>query len=81
MLKALEKNPVVTDAYAFVAMAHIRKGDRIRSRAAVEELLRIDPKYDLSSFEVRKVEAFPPAYREFWTKKLLPAWRLAGLPE
>jgi hypothetical protein len=30
---------------------------------------------------MRKIEGFPPAYQAWWKAKLLPAWRLARLPE
>ncbi len=81
LLKTLDKNPGLTVTYALLAMAYARKGDRARSRTAAADLFRVDPKYKLSSFEMRKIEGFPPAYQAWWKAKLLPAWRLARLPE
>ena len=81
LLKTLDKNPGLTVTYALLAMAYARKGDQVRSRDAAAALLRADPQYKLSSFEMRKIEGFPSAYREWWKAKLLPAWRLARLPE
>jgi TolB-like protein/cytochrome c-type biogenesis protein CcmH/NrfG len=81
LLKVLGKNPTLTDTYALLAMAYARLGDQARSRSSVAELLRRDPRYQLSSFEIRKVDAFPPVYATYWAKRLMPAWRLAGLPE
>ena len=67
--------------YALLAMAYARKGDQARSRTAAADLLRVDPKYKLPSFEMRKIEGLPSAYQTWWKAKLLPAWRLARLPE
>lgn len=65
---------------AYLAMAYARKGDRTRSRAVVEALLRAEPKFSLLELD-SPARGFPPAFREFWETKLLPAYRLAGLPE
>ena len=81
LLKGLDANPGLTSLHASLAMAYARKGDHARSQAAVAALMRTDPNFTLSQFEPRRIEDFPPAYREFWKTKLLPAWRLAGLPE
>ena len=81
LLKTLDRNPGLTVTYALLAMAYARKGDHVRSRNAAAALLRADPQYKLSSFEMRKIEGFPSAYQEWWQAKLLPAWRLARLPE
>jgi adenylate cyclase len=80
-LRTLEANPRVTRLHAYLAMAYARKGDQAKSRAAVASLLRAHPKFNLSNFRWRGLETFPAAYREYWETKLLPAWRLAGLPE
>lgn len=81
-LKALDRNPGWIDAQATLAMAYARNGDRARSRAAVATLLQTDPKFSLSKILLMgNLQAHPPAFREYWETKLLPAWRLAGLPE
>ena len=66
--------------HAYLAMAYARKADHARSRAAIAALLRVDPKFSLSKLDAPKA-GYPVAYLEFWETKLLPAGRLAGLPE
>ena len=61
-------------------MAYARHGDQARAKASVDALLRLDPKFSLSKFE-RPDPTGLVAYREFWETKLVPAGRLAGLPE
>lgn len=81
LLKALDANPGVTRMRAYLAMSYARKGDRKRAQTEVATLLTQDPTFDLFKLEWRRIERFPPAYREYWETNLLPAWRLAGLPE
>ena len=81
LVKSVDANPGLTAAYPYLAMAYASKGDHSASKAAVTELLRRDPGFNLSKMDTRKSTAFPPEYREYWETKLLPAWRLAGLPE
>ena len=78
--KAVDTNPDFPNAYAYLAMAYARKGDQVRARAAAANLLRVDPKFSLSRFDAPR-PGFPTAHREFWEKHLLPAGRLAGLPQ
>ena len=80
LLKALDVNPGYADLYAYLAMSYARKGDHTRARAAVAALLRAEPNFSLSRLDTPE-PGDPAAYREFWETKLLPAWRLAGLPE
>lgn len=80
LLKAIDANPGWAIPQAYLAMAYARKGDKGRSRAAVVAMLRVDPKFSLSKFAT-PIPGYPAAYREFWETKLLPAGRLAGLPE
>ena len=79
-LKALDKNPGQYWSQAELAMAYALNGDRPRSRDAVAAVLRSEPGFNLSKYQSRKIESFPPARRKYWDTKLLPAWRLAGLP-
>lgn len=79
--KAVDNDPADPTSYAYLAITYAHIGDRNRSKVAVADLLQRDPKFNLSKIDTRKSPAFPPAYREFWETKLLPAWRLAGLPE
>ena len=78
--KALDVNPGSTSSQAYLTAAYARKGDRNRSRTAAAALMRADPNFRLSTFE-SPLLGYPAAYREFWETKLLPAGRLAGLPE
>jgi tetratricopeptide (TPR) repeat protein len=78
--KALDVNPSFASSQAYLAMAYARKGDQARARTTVAALLRDNPKFSLSKFQAPK-PGCPAAYREFWETKLLPAGRLAGLPE
>ena len=78
--KSLDKAPGAADYQAYPAMAYARKGDLSRSRSIVEALLRSEPKFSLLELD-SPARGFPPAFRDFWETKLLPAYRLAGLPE
>jgi adenylate cyclase len=78
--KSLDANPALTASHAFIAMAYARKGDRARAQAAAAALRQVDPQFTLARLDTRRVEQFPPAYRRFWETRLVPAWRLAGLP-
>jgi TolB-like protein len=80
LLKAVDANPAYAPPHAYLAMAYARQGDHARARAAAVALLRADPKYSLSRSEAPWPEQ-PVAFREWWETKLLPAGRLAGLPE
>jgi len=80
LLKAVDANANRTQYHAYLAMAYARKGDPARARLAVAAVLRLDPKFGLSKFDL-PLPGYPPGYREFWNTKLLPAARLAGLPE
>ena len=78
--RAVEANPDFTLSHAYLAAAYARKGDYARSRAAAASAMRVDPNFSLSAFEP-PLPGYPIAYREFWETKLLPAARLAGLPD
>ncbi len=80
MLKAIDANPGHRAPHAYLAMAYARKGNHARSRAAIAALLRVDPNFSLSKLDAPRA-GYPADYREFWETKLLPAGRLAGLPE
>lgn len=62
-------------------MAYARKGDHARSRKAVAALLKLEPEFRLSKDFPTPEVGRPEAYRVLWESKLLPAGRLAGLPE
>jgi adenylate cyclase len=79
-LKAQEKNPNYPFSYAVLAMAYAQMGDQAKARAAVADLRRADPGFKLERLD-RPQSSYPDSAKEFWDKKLVPAWRLAGLPE
>jgi hypothetical protein len=58
-------------------------GDESAARTAALELRRQKPKFTFRTFErlEKPMQSCPPAYKIWWTTKLIPAWRKAGLPE
>lgn len=79
-LKSLEKNPAFPNTYTYLAMAYARKGDDAKARATVAELRRLAPNYTMPT-AARPMSSSPAAYKEYFEKKFIPAWRKAGLPE
>ena len=64
------------------AVAYTIKGESEKAAAAVAEVLKLNPKFKLSDFGSGKpMSASPPAYKEWYEKKFLPAYRKTGLPE
>jgi len=80
LLKSLQVNPSYAEPYAYLAMAYALKGDNDKVRAMVAELHRAAPSYNLFNVDKPSMSS-PTAYKEFYEKKYLPAWRKAGLPE
>lgn len=80
LLKASDASPDLVETNAYLAAAYARQKNPERARAAADAVLRINPKFRLSQFEPPKA-GYPVAYRDFWQRTLLPAGRLAGLPE
>jgi tetratricopeptide (TPR) repeat protein len=66
--------------YASLAMAYALKGEDAKTRAAAAEFHRLAPDDTLSK-ERKDSATEPPAYREYFENKIVPAWRKAGLPE
>lgn len=81
LLKALDANPNRTVPHAYLAMAYARRGHDAKSREATATLLRLDPTFSFSNHFPMPDAGSPEAYRIFWGRRLLPAGRLAGLPE
>jgi len=79
-LKSLEGNPARTSAHALLAMAYALKGDDAKARIAVAELRQIDPTFRLPDLD-KPMPSRPAAYKDWFAKVYLPAWRKAGLPE
>jgi len=79
-LKYVQLIPDAPVARFYLAITYAAKGDDAKARAEVAELRRIAPEFRISEFGKRNASG-PPAYKEFWDKKLLPAARRAGVPE
>jgi adenylate cyclase len=80
LLKALDVSDRIAEHHALLAMAYARRGESAKAQASVAALLQLEPKFSLSRFDKPR-PGYPSAYREFWETKLLPAARLAGLPD
>ena len=79
-LKGTQGSPV--NAWVQLAVAYAMKGESEKAAAAVAEVLKLNPKFKLSDFgSYKPISASPPAYKEWYEKKFLPAGRKAGLPE
>jgi tetratricopeptide (TPR) repeat protein len=75
--KALGHNPRFAVALRCLAASLARLGQREQAVAAVQEMLRIEPEFTLSSYSANlRVLADSP-----WGGQLLDALRLAGFPE
>ena len=79
LLKTSEKDPAFARAHAYLAMAYAVNGEDAKAHAAAAEARRLDPIIKLSTFEPARAQ--PAAYKEYFEKKFVPAWRKAGLPE
>jgi tetratricopeptide (TPR) repeat protein len=81
-LKASQVNPNNPGVWVRLAVAYAMKGESEKAAAAVAEVLKLNPKFKLSDFgSFKPMSASPPAYKEWYEKKFLPACRKAGLPE
>ncbi len=78
--KSLEGNPGLNWTYACLAMAYALKGQDANARAMAADYLRLAPTGTLSTGR-KEASSYPAAYREWFESKLVPAWRMAGLPE
>ena len=79
-MMALDKNPKLPYAYCILALAYAQQGNQAKARAAVDDLHRVAPMFTLALLN-RPTASYPESAKVFWNNKLLPAWRLAGLPE
>jgi adenylate cyclase len=78
--KAIQKYPTGPYIRSLMAMSYALKGDAAKSRAMAAEVRRIAPNFKLSDLS-RPTSSFPEASKEYWDRKFVPAWKLAGLPE
>jgi hypothetical protein len=73
---------VILNVWVQLAVAYAIKGESEKAAAAVAEVLKLNPKWNLSNFgNLKPMSASPPAYKEWYETKFLPAGRKAGLPE
>jgi TolB-like protein/tetratricopeptide (TPR) repeat protein len=80
LLRALQTNPGLPVAHAYLALAYALKQNDAKARETVHDLHRIDPGFRFTSFG-KPYSSNPAAYRNYWDRKLLPGARMAGLPE
>ena len=81
---AIEVNPNYARAYAFLSLALALQGDMEKSREARDAMIHLAPGMTIANLPGNigaPKQSHPAIYREFWEKKFVPAWRLAGLPE
>jgi adenylate cyclase len=78
--RTLEANRLLTDSYAYLAIAHALKGNDAKAHEVAEDLRRIDPNFKLTQLR-KPLPSSPAAYKEWFEMKYLPAARKAGLPE
>lgn len=79
--QAIDANPVSSYSHLALALAYASKGDQVRARKAAAEAVRLNPTLKLDLKDDIPWPGKEAAYRKFIDTQLVPAWRLAGLPE
>ena len=79
-LKGTERNPRFNFTYSYLAMAYALKGENAKAHAAAAAARSLKPNLTLSSLREHH-SSRPAQYNEYFESKLVPAWRMAGLPE
>ena len=75
-----EHDPACTWVLPYMAMVYANLGDAAKAQELSAEVKRVTPNDTLAAWlEAEKQNV--PAYRQWFTKELVPAWRKAGLPE
>jgi TolB-like protein/Flp pilus assembly protein TadD len=82
-LKAIQVNSKVPVYWACLAVAQTMKGESNQAAAAVAEVKKLNPNADSASlnFIFKPLSASPPAYKAWYEKTYMPAYRKAGLTE
>jgi tetratricopeptide (TPR) repeat protein len=82
-LKATQVNSKVPVYWVCLAVAHTIKGESNQAAAAVAEVKKLNPNADSANlnFIFKPLSASPPAYKAWYEKTYLPAYRKAGLTE
>ena len=78
--RSLGRDALLPASHAYLAMAYALKDDEANARAATANLRQIAPNFKLLAWE-KPSSSYPPAYKEWYEAKLIPASRKAGLPE
>ncbi len=81
--KGVDANPGSPAGHRTKALAYARKGQTEQAKKAAAEAVRLEPGLRLANHPVyyRPWPGKEAAYRKFMDTQLIPAWRLAGLPE
>jgi adenylate cyclase len=82
-LKATQVNSKVPVYWVCLAVAHTIKGETDQAAAAVAEVKKLNPKATSASlnYSFRPLSASVPAYKAWYEKTYMPAYRKAGLTE
>jgi tetratricopeptide (TPR) repeat protein len=81
--KALKINSKTPATWASLAVAYTIKGETDQAAAAVAEVKNLNPKATSASlnYSFRPLSASVPAYKAWYEKTYMPAYRKAGLTE
>ena len=81
--KAIKINSKTPATWASLAVAHTIKGETDQAAAAVAEVKKLNPKATTASlnYSFRPLTASVPAYKAWYEKTYMPAYRKAGLTE
>jgi TolB-like protein/Tfp pilus assembly protein PilF len=81
--KAIKINSKTPATWASLAVAHTIKGETDQAAAAVAEVKKLNPKATSASlnYSIRPLSASVPAYKAWYEKTYMPAYRKAGLTE
>ena len=81
--KAIKINSKTPATWASLAVAHTIKGETDQAAAAVAEVKKLNPKATSASlnYSIRPLSASVPAYKAWYEKTYMPAYREAGLTE
>ena len=81
--KAIKINSKTPATWASLAVAHTIKGEADQAAAAVAEVRKLNPKATSASlnYSFRPLSASVPAYKAWYEKTYMPAYRKAGLTE
>ena len=81
--KALKINSKTPATWASLAVAHTIKGETDQAAAAVAEVKKLNPKATSASlnYSFKPLSASVPAYKAWYEKTYMPAYRKAGLTE